>query len=201
MAFLLLFIGLPLVEIFLLVEVGEEIGFLPNLALVLGTGFLGGSLARQQGAGVLARMQAEAAAGRAPNRSALEAVVIQMSGVLLFVPGFLTDAVGLLGLFPPTRALIISWFERSVVRAMKEGRVVMGGRGGPGGGMFFSGRLGGRPPADTGASSSNPLGRVRDDFGGIRDATVVAEKDGPAHRVEDESGERSESTRENRDVE
>jgi len=200
MAFLLLFISLVLVELFLLVEVGEWLGFLPTLALVLGTGMVGASLARQQGVGVLARMQAGVASGRAPNRSALEAVVILVSGVLLLVPGFLTDAAGLLGLFPPTRALILIWFEKSVSRAMKEGRVVMGGRGVPGGGMFFSGRLGARRPGDAGSSALNPLGGARDDFGGIRDATVVAEKDGPARRVEHETDEGSESARESRDT-
>lgn len=187
MAFLLLFIGLPLVEFFLLVQVGARIGFLPTLFLVLGTGLVGASLARQQGMGVLARMQTDLAAGRQPSQSALEAVVILISGVLLLAPGFLTDALGVLGLLPPTRLLILHAVQRSLEKAVKEGRVVMGGRG-PGGGMFFSGRFGAPGSDGDGSASAGPRmfgGSFRGPAtggagGGIRDATVVAERDGPA---------------------
>jgi UPF0716 protein FxsA len=204
MAFLLLFVGLPLVEFFLLMEVGARLGFLPTLLLVLGTGVVGASLARQQGLGVLARMQEDLAQGRPPNRSALEAVVILLSGVVLLAPGFLTDAIGLMGLFPPTRALILKGLQGAFERATKDGRVAMGGRG-PGGGMFFSGRFGGRPggrgPGGGGSASAGPgvFGGPNRGMGsgGIRDATVVSEKDGPAD--EDADGNEPEGTRAIRD--
>lgn len=198
MPFLLLFVGLPLVEFFLLIKVGARLGFLPTLMLVLGTGIVGASLARQQGVGVLQRMQADLAQGRPPSRTALEAVVILVSGVALLAPGFLTDALGLAGLFPPTRGLIVAALERAAERAIKEGRVTVGGRG-PGGGFFFTGRFGGggggRPGGLGGPGSADAgprvYGRPFGEGGGIRDATVIAEKDGPADGAPEESGRRA----------
>ncbi len=186
MAFFLLFVGLPLLEFLLLLEVGEQLGFLNTLWLVLGTGFLGASLARWQGVGVLTRLQQDLAEGRAPKQTAVEGVVILLSGVVLLAPGFITDALGLMGLFPPTRRFMIWGMSRVLARATKEGRFAGGapgaGRAGPfGSRIFFSGRMGG-PGQGPGAE---PFAE-----GGIKDATVVRQRTGPREDgpAEDDAG-------------
>ncbi len=188
MAFLLLFVGVPLVEFLLLAQVGARLGFLNTLTLVLLTGVVGASLARQQGLGVLQRLQAELAAGKPPTRTGLEGFVVFVSGLLLLTPGFLTDGVGLLGLLPPTRAVLVRWLERSAKRAVAEGRFQVGGAGRTGGTFFFTTRVGGPPrggPADAGdpfgaSGRGGPFGET------IKDATVVREREGPADDGDDD---------------
>lgn len=121
--FLILFIGVPLVELMLLIQIGARIGLLGTLALILVTGVLGASLARQQGLGVLARLQQETAQGQMPTRTMLEGVVILIAGIVLLTPGFLTDIFGLLCLIPFTRRFVLDGLERATERAIRERRL------------------------------------------------------------------------------
>ncbi len=102
--FLLFFVGAPLVELYLLIEVGSEIGAVPTIALSVFTAILGGYLVRMQGFAVLFRAQAQMANEEVPAIELLE-------GALL-LPGFITDAIGFLLLVTPLRRqLVIRWLK------------------------------------------------------------------------------------------
>jgi UPF0716 protein FxsA len=104
---LLIVIGFPLFELYLLIEVGSFIGALPTIALSVFTALLGGTLMRVQGLSASMRAQATMARGEAPAMEMIEGVAIFMAGALLLLPGFFTDAVGFLLLIPPVRRLLI----------------------------------------------------------------------------------------------
>jgi len=104
----LLFITLPLLELWLLIKVGSDIGGLSTIALCLFTAALGGFLIRWQGMSTLIDAQKRIAHGESPVEHGIHGLIIAFSGVLLFTPGFITDSIGFLLLFPPFRRLIIS---------------------------------------------------------------------------------------------
>jgi UPF0716 protein FxsA len=114
----LIFIVLPIAELFVLFKLGTSFGVLPTVALVLGTGFLGAALAKAQGMRTLRAMQREMAAGRVPGREIMDGLAVLVGGALLLTPGLITDVMGLALLFPPTRRalqlLARTWFERQV---------------------------------------------------------------------------------------
>lgn len=123
MPLILLFIGLPLLELSLLIEVSERIGWMPTLAVAVVTGIAGASLARSQGLALWVRLQAELAAGRAPTETMLEGVLVLMAGLVLLTPGFLTDITGLLCLMPWTRRPLLVWLRRRLKAGQAAGRV------------------------------------------------------------------------------
>jgi len=104
----LLFITIPLLELWLLIEVGSDIGGLSTIALCLFTAALGGFLIRWQGMSTLIDAQKRMAHGEAPIDHGLHGLMIAFAGILLFTPGFITDSAGFLLLFPPLRRLMIS---------------------------------------------------------------------------------------------
>ena len=106
--FFLLFITVPLLELWLLIKVGSGIGGLSTIALCLFTAALGGFLIRWQGMSTLLDAQKRMAHGEAPVEHGVHGLMIALAGVLLFTPGFITDSVGFLLLFPPFRRLIIN---------------------------------------------------------------------------------------------
>ena len=101
--FLLGFLLLPIVEIALFIKVGQSIGLWPTLALVIGAALLGGALLRQQGLSVLMQLRGNVAAGKMPAQSIADAMLLGVAAVLLVLPGFLSDFVGLGLLLPPVR--------------------------------------------------------------------------------------------------
>lgn len=117
----LLFVVVPLLELVLLVRLGQLMGLWPTLALVVVTGLVGAALARAQGVRALARVQGEMAAGRMPGQSLLDGLAILVGGAFLLTPGLLTDVAGFLLLLPPTRR----WIQRRM-RASLEQRVARG---------------------------------------------------------------------------
>jgi UPF0716 protein FxsA len=100
----LLFIVLPLVEIYVIVQVGHAIGALDTIGLLLLLSICGAWLAKHEGFLVLTRLRDQLNAGRMPTNELVDGVLILAGGLLLLTPGFVTDAFGLLFLFPPTRA-------------------------------------------------------------------------------------------------
>lgn len=114
---LLLFIVLPIVEIALLLQVGEFIGGWNTLLLIIVTAVAGAALVRQQGAQNWQRAQQKLAAGEMPGMEMANGLLIFVAGIVLITPGFVTDAIGLLLLIPATRAPIAAaLMKRMVVR-------------------------------------------------------------------------------------
>ena len=104
-----LFIGIPLIEIFLFIEVGSAIGALPTVALVIVTALVGVALLRAQGLQTMATFQQRMARGEVPADTMLEGAALLFGGALLLTPGFLTDSIGFLCLLPFTRQPIVRW--------------------------------------------------------------------------------------------
>lgn len=108
----LLFLLVPLVEIYFLIKVGNIIGAVPTIALVVFTALLGAMLLRFQGWATLTRSRQVMEQGQLPALEMLEGVLLVFAGALLLTPGFVTDAIGFLFLVPPLRQAIIRWFLR-----------------------------------------------------------------------------------------
>ncbi|MDG2117266.1 MAG: FxsA family protein [Porticoccaceae bacterium] len=105
-ALLLLFIVMPIVEMWLLITVGAEIGPLYTIGLVLLTAVIGVQLLRQQGFATLWRGRRKLEEGQLPAQEIVEGIILAVSGALLLTPGFVTDVVGFAGLFPLSRAFL-----------------------------------------------------------------------------------------------
>jgi UPF0716 protein FxsA len=108
--FLLLFVGVPLTELYLLIEVGSQIGALPTIGLSVLTALLGGALARIQGFSVLMRVRDAIARNQMPALEMLDGALLLVAGLALLLPGFFTDILGFLLLVPMLRRLLISRF-------------------------------------------------------------------------------------------
>ena len=111
---LLAFTIIPIIEIYLLIEIGSFFGVLTAITFVILTGFLGAFMARMQGLQTLFRIQESLREGRMPSGELLEALLIVIAGLVLLTPGFLTDSAGFLLLIPTTRNTIISWLQRQI---------------------------------------------------------------------------------------
>lgn len=105
--FAALFLIIPILEIWLLVQVGSVIGAGWTILLVIFTAVLGGWMLRQQGLSTLQRFQHNMGQGQLPATEMLEGVALLVGGALLMTPGFFTDAVGFICLFPVTRRLLL----------------------------------------------------------------------------------------------
>jgi len=105
--FAFLFLVVPIVEIFLLIQIGSVIGAWWTILCVVGTAVLGAYLLRQQGLSTLARFQKNMASGVVPAKEMLEGIALLIGGALLMTPGFFTDAIGFLCLLPFTRGFIV----------------------------------------------------------------------------------------------
>ena len=100
---LMLFLLVPLVEIYVMIKVGSVIGALPTVMLVVLTAVVGAALARVQGLATLQRLQATLARGEAPASEMVEGVLLLVGALLLLTPGFITDLMGFFCLVPVTR--------------------------------------------------------------------------------------------------
>ncbi|WP_437737039.1 FxsA family protein [Sorangium sp. So ce1335] len=183
---ILLFTVVPIVELWLLLSIGDLIGFWPTVAFALGTAVFGAALGKREGLKVLAAWRGAMAEGRIPDEGLTGGLLVLLGAALLVTPGVLTDLAGILLLLPPTRRRIAA-----LVRARLEQRVAASaagfGGGGPGAGTFFSMRvidIGGAPfGGRSGAPSWRPPppGQVID-----VEAAEVTDDDapgGPAHQT------------------
>ena len=116
-----LFLLIPIVEIFLLIQVGGIIGALWTILLVALTAVIGVRLLKVQGVSMLTRAQKKMQIGQMPAQEILEGMGLVVAGAFLLTPGFFTDTVGFLLLFPPTRTWLVSKFMCSF---MSSGRFV-----------------------------------------------------------------------------
>jgi len=114
--FIILFIFIPLIEIYLLIAIGSEIGALLTIALILFTAGLGVILLRQQGFITLTKIRQSLDQGELPAVTMLEGLMLLIAGVLLLTPGFFTDAIGFICLVPSIRSKIAnSVLKRAIV--------------------------------------------------------------------------------------
>ena len=116
--FVALAIVVGVVEISVIIQVGQWIGFLNTVGLLLLVSLLGAWLVKRQGLGVMARIREQRSAGRIPTE-AFDGALILVAGVLLVIPGFVTDALGLLLLLPPVRAVVRRFVSRRVLREVE----------------------------------------------------------------------------------
>ena len=138
MPFLLviLFIVVPVAELYVIIQVGQAIGVLPTLILLLADAILGSMLLKHEGRSAWRRFNEALAARRFPGKEVADGVLIVIGGTLLLTHGFLTDVLGLFLLIPPTRAI-----ARRVLKRLTIGRFAMVGMGSGGPGTF-------RPPGN-----------------------------------------------------
>lgn len=166
----LLMILLPIAEIYVIIQVGDAIGLVPTLALLIVDGFVGAALARSQGRAVIARFQQAMSEGRVPTKEAFDGALIAVGGAMLLAPGFITDVIGLSLLLPPSRAVVRTLIAKSVKGRRTSVRFGFGGPGGapgsgggqgPGSGNG-SPPPGWQPPPGWGAGSgADPFGRTQ----------------------------------------
>jgi UPF0716 protein FxsA len=130
------FVAVPLIELVVILQVGQLVGVWPTVLLLVADSILGAVLLRSQGRSAWRRFSAALGERRPPAREVLDGVIIVFGGALLLTPGFVTDALGLACLLPPTRAAL-----RGVLVRRFAQRMVVSFAGGPS-----------RRPAGTGAS-------------------------------------------------
>lgn len=116
----------PLVEIYVLLQVGQVLGVLPTLVLLVTMSLLGAWLLRREGSRTWQAFRSALATGRLPAREVADGALVIFGGALLLTPGFATDAFGLLCVLPPTRALL----RRLLTRLVAQRLAVGGGMGG-----------------------------------------------------------------------
>lgn len=129
----LVFLVVPLVELYVLIQVGSAIGALNTIALLILMGVAGGWLMKREGLGVVRRVQSQLREGRVPAAEVVDGFLILFGGALMLTPGFLSDIFGLSLLIPPVRALVRASLGRRL-------RVRVTGR--PDGGRDDDGRSG-----------------------------------------------------------
>ena len=112
--FLIIFVFIPLTELYVIIEVGESIGAFSTIWLVVLTAVIGGWLVKRQGMGILFRIRQQMERGEAPAIEMLEGALLALMGILLLLPGFITDTLGFLLLIPPLRKfLVVEFLKRS----------------------------------------------------------------------------------------
>ncbi len=121
--FVLAFTLIPIVEMFLLILLGDALGFWGTVSLVLITGIVGGALAKSEGLRVLRKWQGSLARGEMPEEGVVGGLLVLIGGVLLITPGVLTDVAGLLLLIPATRRWLAARIAKSVERRIQDGRI------------------------------------------------------------------------------
>jgi len=105
----ILFLVIPIIEVYLLIEVGSRIGALWTILLVVTTAIIGVNLLRQQGISTLMRANQAMSQGQVPAMEMMEGIFLAVGGALLITPGFFTDVIGFTCLLPFTRRAIIQY--------------------------------------------------------------------------------------------
>ena len=182
----LIFIVVPIAELYVIIKVGEAIGLIPTLVLLLLDALLGSMLLRHQGRAAWVRFNRALAENRLPHKEVFDGVLIIFGGALLITPGFITDIFGLVLLIPPTRAIV-----RAISSRMVRRRLAMGAA------FWTVGRAGSAPrrrPApegpQPGGQDAPPRGPVPDDLFNWEEPAPSGPRpddiEGTGHEVRDE---------------
>lgn len=148
---LLLFVVAPVVELYFIVQVSQALGAPETILLLVAISVVGASLAKRQGLAVLRRMQANVAQGKVPSREIIDGALVIFAAALMIAPGFLSDALAILLLLPPTRAVVRS----GILRRIRAGGIVTSVITGSGRGRTASGTW----DADSWEDPPSPPGR------------------------------------------
>ena len=124
-----LLVVVPIVELYVLLQVGQVLGVLPTVVLLVGMSLLGAYLLRREGARTWSAFRAALATGRLPASEVADGALVILGGALLLTPGFATDAFGLLCVVPPSRAVLRRLLTRQVARRLSVGPLLGGARG------------------------------------------------------------------------
>ena len=169
----LIFILVPLAELYVIIQVGNAIGLIPTLVLLLADALLGSMLLRHQGRAAWIQFNRALAENRLPHKEVFDGILVIMGGALLLTPGFITDIFGLILLIPPTRAIVRGITSRIVRRRMAMGAT-----------MWTMGR-GQRPPRQApsgpgpGPAGPPPGGSVPDDLYDWEEPPAGSSRGGP----------------------
>ncbi|MEV8635157.1 FxsA family protein [Streptosporangium sp. NPDC051023] len=173
----LLFLVVPVLEIWVLIQVGQVIGGWPTVALLLADSLLGAWIVRREGRRAWRNLQAALQSGRMPDRELADGAMIVAGGTLLLTPGFVTDIVGFLCILPFTRPLVRrlgAWFLARRVSALARTAA------GPGLGSPFGGRgPAGSPFGETGSPFDAMRGQGRGSGPVIHGEVIREEQDTP----------------------
>lgn len=115
-ALALVFLVVPFVELFLLIQVGHAIGALPTIAVLVAVSVVGAWLVKREGLNVLRRAQEQVRRGQVPGAELVDGVLVLFAGALLISPGFFTDLLGIALMIPPVRAVFRSMASRALAR-------------------------------------------------------------------------------------
>lgn len=122
---LLMFIVLPTAELALLIYSGQQLGFLPTIAIILLTGVGGAYLAKRQGLRAWSELQRRMQVMETPGDALIDSACILLGGILLIMPGFLTDIIGILLLFNGPRNILRPFIQRWIYKKMKNGQIII----------------------------------------------------------------------------
>jgi UPF0716 protein FxsA len=115
----LLFLVVPFAELFVILKVGQAVGALWTIALLVAMSVFGAALVKREGLSVLRRARARVNGGVVPGQELVDGVLILFGGALLLTPGFLTDVVGIALLLPPVRAALRTTVRRRLARRIE----------------------------------------------------------------------------------
>lgn len=118
-----IFIVVPIMELYVLFEAGQQIGIVPTIALIFLTGIAGAWLARSQGFQLINRIQNDLNAGRVPAKEMMDGAMILAGGLLLLTPGFCTDLFGFCLLTPATRSVLKVWLRNWLELKIARGEI------------------------------------------------------------------------------
>ena len=118
------FILIPIIELAILIKVGQFIGVLNTVLIVIFTGLAGAFIARAQGLVTLMKIQKDINEGVMPTENLIDGLMILCGGILLLTPGLISDAIGLMVLMPFTRSLIKKWLKCKIKDMISHGRII-----------------------------------------------------------------------------
>ena len=118
---LILFVLVPVTELYILIEVGKKIGSLTTIGIIILTGIIGAYLVKGQGFMILKKIQNDLNEGIMPGDSLIQGVIILTGGILLLTPGFVTDIVGFIFLIPVSRNVVKKYLLKWLKGKIKEG--------------------------------------------------------------------------------
>lgn len=120
---LVIFIGMPIAEIYVIVQSSHAIGFLNTLALLIVISAVGAWLVKHQGLRVWRRFNEQVQRGAVPSKEIADGVMLLIAGALMLAPGFITDVIALSLMLPPVRAVVRTLVERRSRRQQQRGRI------------------------------------------------------------------------------